>query len=39
MHSITPKIQRVDITGVGHAPMLSEPEAIDAIRKFLRTVP
>jgi pimeloyl-ACP methyl ester carboxylesterase len=39
MQNIAPRMQRVDIPGVGHAPMLNEPEAVDAIRKFLRTVP
>ncbi|MCF2515009.1 alpha/beta hydrolase [Sphingomonas sp. G124] len=39
MQSIAPRMQRVDVPGVGHAPMLNEPEAVDAIRKFLRTVP
>lgn len=39
MQSIAPRMQRVDVPRVGHAPMLNEPEAVDAIRKFLRTVP
>ena len=39
MQRIAPRMQRVDIPGVGHAPMLSEPEAVDAIEQFLRTVP
>jgi pimeloyl-ACP methyl ester carboxylesterase len=34
-----PALKRVDVPNVGHAPMLSEPAAIDAIDKFLRTVP
>ena len=32
-------MQRVDVPGVGHAPMLTEPVAVDAIDRFLRTVP
>jgi len=38
MQQMAPSLQRVDIAGVGHAPMLDEPEAVDAIRQFLRTV-
>ena len=34
-----PGLIRVDVPGVGHAPMLTEPVAIDAIHQFLRTVP
>ena len=33
-----PGMKRVDVPNVGHAPMLSEPVAVDAIDKFLRTV-
>lgn len=32
-----PRLTRVDVPGVGHAPMLTEPEAVDAIDQFLRT--
>jgi pimeloyl-ACP methyl ester carboxylesterase len=39
MQRMAPKLQRVDVPGVGHAPMLTEPEAVDAIQRFLRTVP
>jgi len=39
MQRIAPKMQRVDVPRVGHAPMLTEPVAVDAIDKFLRTVP
>lgn len=39
MQRAAPRLQRVDVPGVGHAPMLSEPQAVDAIRNFLRTVP
>lgn len=34
-----PRLRRVDIPGVGHAPMLTEPVAVDAIKQFLRSVP
>lgn len=34
-----PGMKRVDVPNVGHAPMLTEPAAVDAIDKFLRTVP
>ena len=30
-----PRLQRVDVPGVGHAPMLTEPEAREAIDHFL----
>lgn len=39
MQRMAPGMKRVDVPGVGHAPMLDEPEAVDAIRNFLRTVP
>jgi pimeloyl-ACP methyl ester carboxylesterase len=39
MQAMAPSMQRVDVPGVGHAPMLTEPEAVDAIEQFLRTVP
>lgn len=39
MQRMAPRLQRVDVPGVGHAPMLSEAEAVDAIEQFLRTVP
>ena len=39
MQRKAPAMQRVDIPGVGHAPMLTEPVAVDAIDRFLRTVP
>jgi pimeloyl-ACP methyl ester carboxylesterase len=29
----------VVVPGVGHAPMLDEPVAVDAIEGFLRTLP
>ena len=34
-----PRMRRVDVPNVGHAPTLTEPAAVDAIGKFLRTVP
>jgi pimeloyl-ACP methyl ester carboxylesterase len=39
MQCVAPRMRRVDVPGVGHAPMLIEPEAVDAIEQFLRTVP
>ena len=39
MQRAAPQLQRVDVAGVGHAPMLTEPTAVDAIDQFLRTVP
>ena len=39
MQHMAPRLQRVDVPGVGHAPMLTEPAAVDAIEQFLRTVP
>ena len=39
MQRAAPAMLRVDVPNVGHAPMLTEPEAVDAIRNFLRTVP
>lgn len=39
MQRMAPSLERVDVPGVGHAPMLTEPAAVDAIDRFLRTVP
>ena len=39
MERMAPGMKRVDVPGVGHAPMLTEREAVDAIEQFLRTVP
>lgn len=39
MQRMAPRMRRIDVPGVGHAPMLTEPVAVDAIRQFLRTVP
>ena len=39
MQRMAPGMKRVDVPGVGHAPTLTEPEAVDAIEQFLKTVP
>jgi pimeloyl-ACP methyl ester carboxylesterase len=39
MQRSAPTLERVDVPGVGHAPLLTEPAAVDAITRFLRTVP
>lgn len=39
MQRVAPRLQRIDVPGVGHAPALTEPAAVDAIEQFLRTVP
>ena len=39
MERVAPHLERVDVPGVGHAPMLSEPAAVDGIGRFLRTLP
>lgn len=39
MLKAAPQMQEVVIPQVGHAPMLDEPAAVDAIAQFLRTVP
>ena len=39
MQRTAPGMKRVDVPEVGHAPLLSVPEAVDAIDRFLRTVP
>jgi pimeloyl-ACP methyl ester carboxylesterase len=39
MRKIAPAMHEVVVPGVGHAPTLDEPEAVDAIAQFLRTVP
>lgn len=39
MQRSAPSLQTCVVPGVGHAPMLTEPVAIDAISHFLRTVP
>ncbi len=35
MKSVIPRVESVEIPGVGHAPTLMEPESLDAITKFL----
>ncbi len=39
MQRMAPRLQRLDVPGVGHAPLLTEPVAVDAMSQFLRTVP
>ena len=39
MQARAPSMQRVDVPGVGHAPMLDEPEAVGAIERFLGELP
>jgi pimeloyl-ACP methyl ester carboxylesterase len=39
MRKAAPAMREVVVPGVGHAPTLDEPEAVDAIAQFLRTVP
>lgn len=38
MRRAAPRMQYAEVPGVGHAPMLTEPPALDAIRKFLSQV-
>jgi pimeloyl-ACP methyl ester carboxylesterase len=37
MQRAAPNMRRVDVPGVGHAPLLNEPIAVDAIGRFLDT--
>jgi pimeloyl-ACP methyl ester carboxylesterase len=39
MRRAAPAMAYVEVPNVGHAPMLTEPAALDAITKFLATVP
>jgi hypothetical protein len=39
MREVAPEMQQVDVARVGHAPMLTEPEAVQALRSFLAQVP
>jgi pimeloyl-ACP methyl ester carboxylesterase len=39
MRRAAPAMAYADVPGVGHAPMLTEPVALDAIVKFLAAVP
>jgi pimeloyl-ACP methyl ester carboxylesterase len=39
MRKTAPELQYAEVPNVGHAPMLTEPEAWEAIEKFLGQVP
>jgi pimeloyl-ACP methyl ester carboxylesterase len=39
MRRAAPAMQYTEVPNVGHAPMLTEPEALDAIRAFLNRLP
>jgi pimeloyl-ACP methyl ester carboxylesterase len=39
MRTAAPGMEVTDVPGVGHAPMLTEPEAVAAMRRFLGAVP
>jgi pimeloyl-ACP methyl ester carboxylesterase len=39
MRKAAPELQYAEVPNVGHAPMLTEPEALDAIRAFLGKLP
>jgi len=39
MKKTAPHMQYAEVPGVGHAPMLTEPQALEAIRQFLSQVP
>lgn len=39
MQRKAPSLQRVEVPGIGHAPMLTEPAAFDALDRFLQTLP
>lgn len=39
MRKAAPELQYAEVPGIGHAPMLTEPAALDAIRQFLARVP
>lgn len=39
MHDAVPAMKSVTVPGVGHAPMLDEPEAVHAIDAFLKQLP
>jgi pimeloyl-ACP methyl ester carboxylesterase len=38
MRKTAPEMQYAEVPGVGHAPMLTEPEALAAIRHFMAQV-
>jgi pimeloyl-ACP methyl ester carboxylesterase len=39
MKKTAPNLQYAEVPNVGHAPMLTEPQALEAIRQFLSQVP
>ena len=39
MRMMDPQLDYAEVKGVGHAPMLDEPEALDALAKFLDSAP
>lgn len=39
MRIMDPQLDYAEVAGVGHAPMLDEPEALDALAKFLDSAP
>jgi pimeloyl-ACP methyl ester carboxylesterase len=39
MRMMDPQLDYAEVAGVGHAPMLDEPEALDALAKFLDSAP
>lgn len=39
MHALAPHMAQAEVAGVGHAPMLDEPEARDALQRFLTDAP
>lgn len=39
MKAVAAHLEVTEVSGIGHAPMLSEPEAEGAIRRFLQAVP
>ena len=39
MRRAAPSMQYTEVPNVGHAPMLTEPEAFKAIREFLNRLP
>jgi pimeloyl-ACP methyl ester carboxylesterase len=39
MRRAAPTLQYTEVPNVGHAPMLTEPEALSAIRQFLAQLP
>jgi pimeloyl-ACP methyl ester carboxylesterase len=39
MRALAPHMEYAEVPGVGHAPMLDEPEALDGLAKFLDSAP